>query len=156
MPISFFQNLYYKIGVIFDGAELFLLINPHLDWHTQIAKHTNCVRNRLTWMFPQHRPYSTHKSSLNFQPEVTLLSSHLLPVIPVSIQYLYMNSEKPIVYISFQEPLPHHCSVNDMESSIKRGFTAIDDCHSGKDKDTFSASINGKRSSSRLLYANHR
>ena len=91
-------------------------------------------------MFPQHRPYSTHKSTLNFQPEVTLLSSHLeLPVLPIAIQYLYMNSEKPIVYISFQEPLPYHCSVTDMESSIKRGLTTIDDCHSGKDKDGFNA-----------------
>ena len=102
--------------------------------------HKLCAEPTQFWMFPQHRPYSTHKSTLNFQPEIALLSSHLeLPVIPVAIQYLYMDSEKPIVYVSFQEPLPHHCSVADMENSIKRGFTTIDNFYSGKDNDAFNA-----------------
>ena len=122
------------------GAIPFNASSPRLA-HAQIRQtHKLCSEPTQFWMFPQHRPYSTHKSTLNFQPEVAILSSHLeLPVIPVAIQYLYMDNEKPIVYISFQEPLPHHCSVTDMESSIKRGLTAIDDCHSGKDKDSFKA-----------------
>ena len=131
-------QLQYQSFLRWCGAIPFNTATPRLA-HAQIRQsHKLCLEPTQFWMFPQHRPYSTHKSTLNFQQEVTLLSSHLeLPVIPVALEYLYMDSEKPIVYISFQDPLPHHCSVSDIESSIKRGFTAIDNCYLGKDKDGF-------------------
>ena len=66
------------------------------------------------------------------------LSTHLeIPIISVAIQYLYRDSDKPIAYISFQDPLPHHCSTLDIEASIKRGLTDIDSFHIGKNKDNF-------------------
>lgn len=109
--------------------------------HAQIRQtHKLSPEPTQFWMFPQHRNYSTHKPTLNFQPEIKLLSSHLeIPVIPVAIQYLYTDSEKPTVYISFQEPLPYHCSLTDIENSVKRGFTTIDTCHLSKDHKAFNA-----------------
>ena len=107
--------------------------------HAQIRQtHKLCTEPTQFWIFPQEHPYPTGKSHLQFRPEVTKLSSHLeLPVISVAVQYIYRKSDKPIACISFQDPLPHHCSVFDIEGSIKRGLSSIDGFHIGKDKEGF-------------------
>ena len=90
------------------------------------------------WIFPQgeHRP--PHLQPLRFKQGVTTLAHHLeLPVVPVAIQYLYRDSEKPVAYVSFRPPLPHHCSVLDIEGEVKRGLTEIDQFHLGKNDDSF-------------------
>lgn len=90
------------------------------------------------WMFSQPRTMSTRRSTLQFQTCITTLSSHLeYPVIPVAIQYLYTTHRKPIAYLSFQDPLPHHCSTFDVEAAVKRGLDQIDNFHSGKNTSGF-------------------
>ena len=107
--------------------------------HAQIRQtHRLCPEPTQFWIFPQHHPYPTNKSQLNLRSEVLVLSNHLeFPIISVAIQYLYQNDDKPIAYISFQDALPHHCSVVDIEGSIKRGLTSIDNFHLSKDKGDF-------------------
>ena len=120
------------------GAIPFNIDTPTLTHALLRQTHRLCAEPTQFWMFSQHRPYPTNRSQLHLRHEVTKLSTHLeLPIIPVAIQYLYRDSDKPIAYISFQDPLPHHCSVLDVEASIKRGLTAIDDVHIGKNKDNF-------------------
>ena len=118
--------------------------NPTLA-HAQIRQtHKLCSEPTQFWIFPQHQPYPTNKTNLHFQSEVVKLSTHLeLPVIPVSVQYLYRDGDKPSAYISFQDPLPYHCSVLDIEGSVKRGLTSIDNFHVGKDKDGFKPLYHG-------------
>ena len=90
------------------------------------------------WIFPQGQYRPPHLPSLRFKEGATILANHVeYPVIPVAIQYLYRDSKKPTAYISFRPPLPYHCSVNDIEGSVKRGLKEIDQFHLGKPDDRF-------------------
>ena len=100
--------------------------------------HRLCEEPSQFWIFSQQRKLSPRRNTLQLQTSVTTLSSHLeYPVIPVAIQYLYTSTRKPIAYISFQDPLPHHCSVLDVEAAVKRGLDEIDSFHSGKNTKVF-------------------
>ena len=84
------------------------------------------------WIFPQgeHRP--PHHQPLQFQKGVTILGQHLqLPIVPVSIDYLYKDSEQPIAYVSFRQPLPYTSTVEDIEREITTGLTKISSHHLG-------------------------
>ena len=90
------------------------------------------------WIFPQgeHRP--PHIVPLNCKRGVSVLAQHLkLPIVPVSINYLYRDSEQPIAYISFRSPLPHSSSVEEIENEISLGLQAITSRHLGDDSLNF-------------------
>ena len=91
------------------------------------------------WIFPQgeHRP--PHLTPLHFKRGVSVLAQHLeLPIVPVSINYLYKDSEHPIAYISFRSPLPHSSTIEEIESEIVLGLQDIHACHMGDDSRDFS------------------
>jgi len=115
--------------------------NSSTQAHIQLKQGSRlCTDPTQLWIFPQgeHRP--AHLSALRFKRGVTKLAEHTgLPIIPVAIQYLYKDGEKPIAYVSFRDPLPHHASVMDIEAEVKRGLQDIDAFHLGKDNDRFIA-----------------
>lgn len=86
------------------------------------------------WIFPQgeHRP--PHLNPLEFKKGVSVLAQHLhLPIVPVSIDYLYKDSEQPIAYISFRSPLPHSSTIEEIEHEIALGLQDIQACHLRED-----------------------
>lgn len=95
-----------------------------------------CTEPTQLWIFPQGEPRPAHLSALRFKPGVTKLAQHTgLPIIPVAIQYLYNDSKRPILYVSFRDPLPYQASVQDIEAEVKRGLQDIDAFHLGKAND---------------------
>ena len=84
------------------------------------------------WIFPQgeHRP--AHLSPLQFKKGVSILGQHLeLPIVPVSINYLYKDSEQPIAYISFRSPLNPSCTIEEIEQEVALGLQDISSHHLG-------------------------
>ena len=95
------------------------------------AKTLNTVPTQF-WIFPQgeHRP--PHDLPLQFKKGVTVLAKQLqLPIVPVSIDYLYKDGEQPVAYVSFRTPLPHSCTVDEIEQEISLGLKDINGCHVG-------------------------
>ena len=86
------------------------------------------------WIFPQgeHRP--AHLTPLQFKKGVSVLAQHLkIPIVPVSINYLYKDSEQPIAYISFRSPLDFSSTIEEIEQEIALGLQAISSRHMGDD-----------------------
>jgi 1-acyl-sn-glycerol-3-phosphate acyltransferase len=88
---------------------------------------------RAVWIFPQggHRP--PHLRPLAFLPGVRLLS-RLTPgaaVVPVGLQYAFGQSEGPVAYASFGEPLPAEAVAADdgvpkLEEAVEFELARID------------------------------
>ena len=128
-------------------AKLTLERLPFLRWCGSIPLDTNSkgialqqliATKHLTseptqfWIFPQgeHRPIN---QPLEFQKGVTVLAQSLvLPIVPVAIQYLYKDDEKPIAYVSFGNPLPFDASLDDIEQSVQHGLDDIQAFHMGR------------------------
>ena len=86
------------------------------------------------WIFPQgeHRP--AHLQPLQFKKGVIVLAQQLhLPIVPVSIDYLYKDSEQPVAYISFRSPLPHSTTIAEIEQEIELGLQDIEARHMGEE-----------------------
>ncbi len=90
------------------------------------------------WIFPQgeHRP--TQCMPLKCKKGVLLLAQDLkIPIVPMSIQYLYRNSEQPVAYISFQSSLSHTVGLSELEQSLKQGLDASIQHHLGEETLSF-------------------
>ena len=90
------------------------------------------------WIFPQgeHRP--TQEVSLKCKRGVLMLAKDLkVPIVPMSIQYLYRDSEQPVAYISFQSPLPYTADISQLEQSLHQGLNASTKHHMGVETQTF-------------------
>jgi 1-acyl-sn-glycerol-3-phosphate acyltransferase len=96
---------------------------------------------RVVWIFPQggHRP--PHLRPLAFQPGVRLLA-RLAPeaaVVPVALQYAYGQSQGPVAYASFGDPIPapvvaSHGGVEVLERATEAQLARIDRLLAGADE----------------------
>lgn len=90
------------------------------------------------WIFPQgeHRP--TQETNLNCKRGVLMLAKDLkAPIVPMSIQYLYRDSEQPIAYISFQSPLAYSVDISEVELSLHQGLNTSLRHHMGVEAEAF-------------------
>jgi 1-acyl-sn-glycerol-3-phosphate acyltransferase len=89
---------------------------------------------RVVWVFPQgeHRP--PHLRPLRFLPGVRLLARLAPPsvaVVPVGLQYAFGQSEGPVAYASFGEPLTGaevaaDAGVERLEEAVEEELSRID------------------------------
>ena len=81
------------------------------------------------WIFPQGKQQPSHVRPLGFKKGVGILARSLdIPIIPMSIQYLYKDAyEKPFAYVCFHNPLPSDSKVRDIEEAVHQGLQSIDE-----------------------------
>jgi 1-acyl-sn-glycerol-3-phosphate acyltransferase len=100
------QNLFFtRIGAVGidlddprDGARF-------LRW----AKQTLAGRSTTLWVFPQGRELPGNPRPFHFQGGAAALA-RILPearVLPVALDYLFVGSERPRLFVNVGDPLPH-------------------------------------------------
>lgn len=76
------------------------------------------------WWFPQGRYRPAHLRPLGLRPGVDVVARKAgAPIVPVSLQYAFLQADRPAAFVSFGEPVE---DLAGLEAGLAAGLDAID------------------------------